>query len=142
MCGTIAIYRNYLGPVEALLQYRPPISKQVLSQQESFAVFVYGALNRPVDAAGRVGIRSVTRQLQANLPNSLMLAKAINHPLCVGIGHLAFSSCLHRCSALAPPGDEDSISLQISGLGVYFLHQPQTSKAGVRWHQHPNWRLS
>jgi len=89
MGGMIAIQRNDVSRAEALWQCRRPIFKHVLGQQQSVAVFVYGALNQPVDAPDRVGIGADTGQCQAILPNALTLAKAINHPLRIGIGHLA-----------------------------------------------------
>ena len=135
MRGVIAIQRNDVSRTEALRQCHRPTFKHVVGQQQSVAVFVYGALNQLVDAPGRVGIGADTGQFQALFPKALTLVKAINRPLCVGIGHLACGNRLHRCSARVPLDDEGNMALQTTGLGRDFLHQRQRTKTRIGSHQ-------
>ena len=135
MGGVITIQRNDVSRAQPLWQRCRPAFEHVLGQQQSVAVFVYGALNQPVDAPGRVGIGADTGQFQALLPNALTLAKAINHSLCAAIGHLACSNRLHRCPARVPLDDEGDLTFKFKRLSRDFLHQLHRTKARIGSHQ-------
>ena len=132
MGDMIAVQGNDVGHAELLWKRGGPAFNLVVRKQQGIALLVYGALNKTIDPSGRVAGTAHLGQVQAFLPDALLLAGAQRLPLHCRICRLLSSNRFNGRTTWISLDEDRNLAIELKGLSCGLLHQLQGAKTRVR----------